>query len=68
MCPICLDFKIVERRSRNGSVRELVTCPACVRHVSVLGPHERLRSRGGIDLPTGTRLWKIEGGEWNAIQ
>lgn len=51
-CDFCDGTNRVARIRECGSVIDIVSCPCCVRGVSVLGTHEMLRdSRGGIHLP-----------------
>lgn len=45
-CPVCFGTERVDRLEKIGpglSKVDTVTCPLCVRGVTVLGPHETLR-------------------------
>lgn len=62
-CTFCGGTNRVARLRECGSVIDIVTCPQCVRGVSVLGTHEMLRGATGVhrpgerlDGPTGTIL------------
>lgn len=62
-CDFCGDTRCVALLSEVGSRIGSVTCPKCVRGVTVLGTHELLRAKDGIhrpgerlDGPTGTIL------------
>lgn len=60
-CAFCEGTNRVARVSECGSRIDVVTCPRCIRGVSVLGTHEMLRSKSGIHMPgervpTGTVL------------
>lgn len=54
-CQLCLDSKSVTRFRACGTAIGRITCPACVRGISVLGTHEMLRPLNDF-IPPGTIL------------
>lgn len=62
-CPVCNGTGLMARVSDCGTQRETVTCPLCVRHIKVLGTHERLRAVKPNHFINPTeiheRAWKI---------
>lgn len=61
-CPVCLGAEVVQRGRSNGITYydstwtpiDVVSCPRCVRGVSVLGTHELLKPT--VEGP-GWRTW-----------
>lgn len=56
-CRICLGEGRVARVSDTGGKVHVVTCPLCVRGVTVLGPHEMLRPTAS-PATDGWKIWR----------